>query len=160
MFISQQKEKLNIKGRFLGYSSPGHFEVDVSSSTCSNGKCSQHSFIFTCSMCPSWHVYLKAWESCPVQSNRLSTHNLLPSCLFPKGGSVASPRGKLADGKKRGLHAISVSFFFLLWPRWNFYLFYHRAPYSSHSFFPRSLSLAFTQAAQEIDPVFRLPWSN
>lgn len=55
--------KLNIKGHSLGHSSPGHFEVDVSSSTHSNGKCSQNLFIFTYSMRLSWHIYLKAWES-------------------------------------------------------------------------------------------------
>lgn len=152
--------KLNIKGCSLGHSSLGHFEVDGSSSTCSNGKCSQHSFIFTCSTCLSWHVYLKAWESYPVPSNRLSTHILLPSCLFPKGGSVPPLRGKLADGEKQRLHAISVNLLFPLWPRWNFCLFHHRAPNSSHPFFPRSLGLAFTQAAQAIDPVSRLPWSK
>ena len=152
--------KLNIKGRSLGHSSPWHFEVDVSSSAGSNRKCSQHSFIFTCSVCLSWHIYLKAWESYPVLSNRLSTHKLLPSCLFPKGGSVPPLRGKFTDGRKQWLHAISISLLFPLWQRWNFCLFRHGASNPSHRFFPRRLRLAFTQAAQAIDPVSRLPSSN
>jgi len=107
------EEKLHVKGRLLGHSSLGHFGVDASSSMCSNGKCSQHSFIVGCT-CLSWHIYLKAWESYTVLSNRLSTHYLLPSCLVPKGGSVTPLRGKLADSKKQQLHAISISLLFPL----------------------------------------------
>lgn len=74
--------KLNIKGHLLGHSSLGHSEVDVSISTCSNKKYSQHSFIFTWSMCLSWDIFLKAWEIYPVLNNRLPTHKL------PKGESI------------------------------------------------------------------------
>lgn len=79
--------KLNIMGHLLGQSSLGHSETDASNATCSNGKCLQHSFIFTYSIHLSWHVCLKAWESYPVLNNRLSTYNLLLSWLFPEVGS-------------------------------------------------------------------------